>query len=330
MKTNKLFFFIVCALISFEVKGDDPPAVKALKQFVGDRKPPKQTILPKPEKSPIAPPKEIPKPKPKEIPEYRRPKPDIPKVEPVPEPSAVKALRKFANYPKVPPVPKAKTESKLKIPNYHVDLSEMDFSEKTKNFPIRIGHTPETLHSVSLIRAHEATYAEIRLQFFSGQYNKIKLANNWLKEVNILDPIVEIGGIANITENQNAFTAGIKTALVLSNSNGIAFKAHIISHDYKDLLENTNGRILSYYYHSKVSLLKKFDFWTFYLGWYSKPLKLNFSNLDEFTSQFKGLIKQSESIIAGVHYMPDVGSSLSFGFEYGLNNFSVSTYYKVQ
>lgn len=197
------------------------------------------------------------------------------------------------------------------------------------HFPIRVGHTPETLHSLSLLTDGDSFYGQVNLQFFGGQYNQFEVLKKWVGNLKILDPIVEVGATNKIGTKDFAFNIALKTAFKKEN-HGLGFKALFNTQDYKDIFKNTYGRLLTYYYYRKPSMVTAHDSFVFYLGWHTEPLFVDLSNLEDFTAQFQGLVKQSENMLAGVHYNPDVGSPLSFALEAGVDNFSMSAYYKIQ
>lgn len=197
------------------------------------------------------------------------------------------------------------------------------------NFPLRIGYAPEALHSLSILRKDERYYGQLNIQLYAGQYKDLEIANKWIGELKVLDPIIEGGFTATLDSKDFLFHLGLRTELA-KNDHSIGFRVLFQNHSYKQILKTTYGRLFVYYNYSKSALVNDEDIASFYVGWYSPHLYIDLKNLDSFTAQFNGLIKQSENLIAGIYYTPDVNKKLSYSVEVGPDNLSASVYYAIR
>ena len=188
--------------------------------------------------------------------------------------------------------------------------------------PFFIGHTAEPSYSARVLTNKEEVWLNVNAQIVASEYEKIEVLNNYVSGLSVLNPVVEAGGFATIypfDSKGHIFYIGISSGL-RKNSHGIYVKALVFSDNYKELFNTLvpKGLATLYYYYAKRAVVYEYDLASFYLGWLSPPVKLNFSDVEEFKGAFQDLKSQSENLIVGVTYNPDTGKQISYTLEASL------------
>lgn len=197
------------------------------------------------------------------------------------------------------------------------------FVEKSE--PFVIGHSPYPKQSVRLNTDLSNYYLNLNLQLVAKEFNKVEILKTYLKGLAVLDPILEVGTFVNVLPDKKDYYFYIGAVAGFNKGDhGLSLKALVMSNSYKNLLESSIGRVSAYYHTEKRFTV---GFASFYGGWISPPVKINFSNIDEFKKVFKDLSKLSETIAGGVFYQPYIDSNYSFNFEANLKQYTLALNY---
>lgn len=191
--------------------------------------------------------------------------------------------------------------------------------------PFVIGYMPYTNQSLRVISNFEDYFMGVNVQMTPKEFKKFDVLSSWLSGVSMLDPILELGAMMNVYPQRKDFYfyAGFHGG-VSKGDHSVHFKLQTVASDYKAVLENAYGRVSLFY-----SYEKRFPvgFASFYGGFVSPLMKVDFSNMEEFKANFKGLSNAYEFMSGGVFYQPSIASNYSFNLEISPNYYTLSINY---
>ena len=194
--------------------------------------------------------------------------------------------------------------------------------------PLWIGHNFERQSSLSVLYSQKLIWLKGEMQFLEATARQLPFIGEKFTSLRLLDPTVAFGVLTPLNKTHPNFYVSVKSSIKMVKHH-LTLKALLETKDYKALLQVPSGRLILYYFTSRAGLLKTWDIWHFYFGWSSPPLTLDFSNIEAFTSRFKGLRGQSESVLAGAHWNPNIDSSFATGLEFSLESVMLSLWYKI-
>lgn len=180
-------------------------------------------------------------------------------------------------------------------------------------------HTPTAMHSIRSYQKRNETFLNVNLQFTAFEYDKIKSLKSYTEGLSLLDPIVNIGMSKAIRKKDQYFYVGIVTG-IKRTKHGFMIKATLYSKTYKNLFQSTVGRVGAYFYKDGEGFVSSKDIVSFYLGWTSPTGHINLSDLQQFRKDFNDRKVNSENLIFGIFYLPNVLKKVSFNLEMGFDH----------
>ncbi len=189
--------------------------------------------------------------------------------------------------------------------------------------PVLISHTPEVLSSIKYLKKDEDHFVIGEVELLKRQIKKIKI----LESLPIETPTVHLGLLYNFKGKPVSFIS-FKQQIRVDSNQGFGLKATLISKDWKDLIDKSTGVLSTYYFFNVASLVSKKDFASFFIGWNSDEVPIDFDNFE--VKEFNFIENVGKQLTYGLFYSPNLLHSFGIGLEGNHRFFSLSVYYGIK